>query len=65
MIEVDPWGKVGFQGHKGAELETGLSVEVLVQGMWDKWTAVLSHLIEVYREALDLAASKKLVDWLE
>lgn len=31
MIEVDLWGKAGFQGHKGAELVMGPSVEVLVR----------------------------------
>jgi len=65
MTEVGLWGKVGFQGRREAESGKVLLVGELVQGKWHKWSAVLSHLIKVFQEALGPAVSTRVGDWLE
>ena len=62
MTEVGLWGKVGFQGRREVELAKVLLVGEPVQGKWHKLSAVLSHLIRVFREALGQAASKRVGD---
>jgi hypothetical protein len=59
---VARWGKVGFQGRREAELVIVMSVGVMVQGMWDKWTAELSRLITVCQAVRDLGTSKRAVE---